>query len=101
MDFGPEDEVEQELIESWQTVRDGGGKQERQEANYLLYSIWGLQDTTATTTTMGKEEDERLAKAIAKEVAAARGSSSGGGSRYDPDEKKPGHWKKEKKCTVY
>ena len=93
MDFGPEDEVEQELIESWQSVRDGGGKQERQEANYLLYSIWRLQDTTAPTIKMGKEEDERLAKAIAKEINATKGSGSsgGGGGGYDPDAKKPSH----------
>ena len=98
VDFGPEDEVEQELIASRQNVRDGGGKQERQEADYLLYSIWRLQDTTTPTTKMGKEEDERLAKAIAKDINATKGSGSSGGigGGYNPDAKKPSHWKNEK-----
>ena len=105
VDFGPEEEVEQELVESWQNVRDGGGKQERQEANYLLYNIWKLQNATAPTTKMRKEEDERLAKAIAKEINGTEGSGSsgGGGGGYDPDAKKPSHWKNEKSapCTEW
>ena len=72
MDFGPEDEVEHEVIESWQNVRGGGGKQERQEANYLLYNIYQLQNATTTTPKMKKEEDERLAQAIAKEISMRR-----------------------------
>ena len=76
MDFGPEDEVEQELIESWQSVRDGGGKQERQEANYLLYSIWRLQDTFEDTEIARKTVIEMI-------VHAAHASQSGSAASED------------------
>ena len=48
---------------------------------------------------MGKEDDDRLAKAIAKEINAAKGCGSSGGGGYDPDAKKPSHWKNKKSAV--